>query len=75
MGQKATSKFDLPEFDPKSVNRDTPLLEQKGVRLIGDAPEVSLVLCNSRGFCIVGTGCPIWSETWVGSIKSAHLPG
>ena len=43
LGQKATSKFDLPEFDPKSVDRDTPILETKGARLIGDAPEVRLV--------------------------------
>ena len=40
LGHKATSKFDLPEFDPKSVSRDTPLLEPKGTRLIGEAPEV-----------------------------------
>merc|ERR1719461_1892920 len=44
LGQKATPKFDLPEFDPKSVSRDTPLLEPKGARLIGDAPEVVLLV-------------------------------
>ena len=40
LGQKATAKFDLPEFNPKSVDRDTPLLEPKGTKLIGDGTEV-----------------------------------
>ena len=50
LGQKATAKFDLPEFDPMSVGRHTPLLEPKGTKLIGERPEVWLqklgIVCN-----------------------------
>ncbi len=40
LGQKATKNFKLPEFDPKSVCRDLPLLDPEDARLVQTKQEV-----------------------------------
>jgi bifunctional polynucleotide phosphatase/kinase len=41
LGHKATAKFAMPEFDPRTIRKDTPLLEPSSAKLASDKQEVS----------------------------------
>ena len=40
LGQKATAKFSMPEFDPTTVKTDLPLLEPESAELTKGSQEV-----------------------------------
>ncbi|TRY61561.1 hypothetical protein TCAL_05698, partial [Tigriopus californicus] len=44
LGQKPTKKYNLPEFDPKSVDPKAPLLEPKSTELTSETQEVILLV-------------------------------
>lgn len=41
MGHKPTAKYTLPEFDPRTFNKDVPMLEPEGTELDSQEQEVS----------------------------------
>lgn len=51
LGQKPTTKFNLPEFDPKSVDPNAPLLEPKSTELTSKSQEV----CGFSKICQIPT--------------------
>ncbi len=48
LGQKKTSKFALPEFDPKNVDKKAPLLKPAAAKISSESQEVWYIFIASR---------------------------